>query len=60
MKTRTKRKICVAIFEICFFMIYGLIGGLEKEYITIKEFTTQFIIYFVIGGFAIYKSGYLK
>ena len=60
MKTRTKRKICYMILFINFFILLGLAGGCEMEYITIREWIIKSLIVIACSIIPALKSGIFR
>jgi hypothetical protein len=59
MKIRTKRHICAGISAASFFMIYGTVGGIERNATDFKTGMIVILVSFIVGVAAAYKGGYL-
>lgn len=55
-----RKKLCKIIFWLSVLFLFGIVGGLEKDYITMKESLKYFVIGFVTMYFTGYKSGFFR
>ena len=60
MKKSTKRKICVAVGLIALLFACGVVGGMERFYISVGKGIALAVIGLLVSSFAFYKSGYFK